>query len=443
MLDWIRRRRTASRLTRLVDAHAALGTFAGTVLVAHRGRVLIRTARGLAEREARAPNEPETPFRIGSIGKTFTALAVIRLIEEKTLAPSDSIARFVPELPGAEPILVHHLLSNTSGLPDYLTLPALQPRLAERHALTAVLDYVRPLPPLFEPGARLAYSNTNWILLALALERVTGLSFARALDRLVLQPLGLGDTFVDLDHERAGLAAGYSLEPDGPVPATPIHMSLELGAGGIRSTVDDLLRMDQAITRPGFLRADSLERMKTRVATDGAVGYGYGLFSTTRFGRGIVGHTGGTFGFTAFWSRYPEEDLVTIVLANLDNGSAERLERDLGAVVLGQPYQLPGERNFIEVEPQALAPYTGRYRSSFAGRRIDFAVTLEQDQLFAVFPLLPKARLQALSTTRFFTRLKGGEVIFEFVRDGPTGPFSRIAVDWSGMAMECPRLADR
>jgi hypothetical protein len=110
---------------------------------------------------------------------------------------------------------------------------------------------------------------------------------------------------------------------------------------------------------------------------------------------------------------------------------------------LGQPYQLPGERTFIEVEPQALAPYTGRYQSSFAGRRIDFVVALERDQLFAVFPLLPKARLQALSTTRFFTRLKGGEVIFEFVRDGATGPVSRIAVDWSGMAMECPRLADR
>ena len=161
MLDWIRRRRTSGRLARLIEAHATLGTFSGAVLVSHRGGVLIRTARGIAQRESRAPNTPETPFRVGSIGKTFTALAVMRLVEEGALSTSDPIARLVPELPGGERILLHHLLSNTSGLPDYLTLPALEPRLAERHSLIEVIGYVRQLPLLFEPGARLAYSNTN------------------------------------------------------------------------------------------------------------------------------------------------------------------------------------------------------------------------------------------------------------------------------------------
>jgi CubicO group peptidase (beta-lactamase class C family) len=300
--------------------------------------------------------------------------------------------------------------------------------------------YVLDLPPLFEPGARLSYSNSNWALLALAVERATGRSFASALRALVLEPLGLGDTFSDQDSARTGLVPGFSIAESGLMPASPIDLSVEIGAGGIRSTVDDLLRLDRAIVGPGFLRAETLERMKRPVATDGPIGYGYGLFSTTRFGRAVVGHTGGTFGFTAFWSRYEADDAVTIVLGNVDNGSTERLERSLGAALLGEPYDLPGTPTFVEVEPHVLVDYVGRYRSAYAGRRIDFAVALEGSDLHAVFPLLPKARLRPLSTSRFFTRLKGGDVILEFVRPGPSERVSGITMDWSGMAIECPRL---
>jgi CubicO group peptidase (beta-lactamase class C family) len=427
------------RLVSLVDSHVRAETWTGTVLVSRRGRTLLRVARGAADRARGIVNEPETRFRIGSIGKTFTALAAMRLIEAGRLSLDDPARRFAPEWIDSDAILIRHLLSNTSGIPDFLTLPALQPRIAEPHALADVLAYLRGLPPLFPPGERLSYSNTNWTLLALAIERITGDSFDTALRALVLGPLDLVSTAPDSGATAPGDAIGYTIGESSWEPAARIHPSVERGAGGLRSTVDDLLRLDAAIAKPGLLSASSLDRMRRTVASDGPIGYGLGLFSTTRSGRTTIGHSGGTFGFTAFWSRYPADDVVTIVLANVDNGSADRLERDLAAVAFGDRVDPITARTFVTVSADVLARYAGRYQSSFAGRRIDFAVELADDRLFAAFPLLPRVPLRPLSSTRFFTRLKGGDVTFEFV--GAAGAITGIRVDWSGTAMECPRLA--
>jgi CubicO group peptidase (beta-lactamase class C family) len=426
-------------LTALIDAHARAETWSGTVLVRRGRRTLVRAARGAADRARGTANTPESRFRIGSIGKTFTALATMRLIEAGRLSLDDPARRFAPEWLDSDGILVRHLLSNTSGLPDYLTLEALQPRIAEPHTLADVLGYVRDVPLLFPPGGRLSYSNTNWTLLALMIEQITGDSFDAALRSLVLDPLELASTAPDGGAMVPGDAIGYTIGESSWEPAAPIHPSVERGAGGLRSTVDDLLRLDGAIAEPGLLGAASLERMRRVVASDGPIGYGHGLFSTVRFGRTSVGHSGGTFGFTAFWSRYPADDLVTIVLANVDNGSAERLERGLAGIVFGARVDPSEARTFVSVSTDVLARYSGRYQSSFAGRRIDFTVELADDRLFAVFPLLPRAPLRPLSATRFFTRLKGGDVIFEFV--GAAGAITGIQVDWSGTTMECPRLA--
>jgi CubicO group peptidase (beta-lactamase class C family) len=365
------------------------------------------------------------------------------LVDRGDLGVTDPLSRFLPGYPGGAALQIRHLLSNTSGLPDYLLFPEVQPHLGRPHSLTEMIEYFRERPPLFEPGARLSYSNSNWTLLAAVVERIAERPFAAALDQLVFQPLGLERTFVDLGGEPGPAAVGYTLIEEQPVPAALIHATVELGAGGVRSTIADLARLDRALEAPGLLRPDTLGAMARAAATDGEIGYGYGLFLTTRFGRRLVGHSGGTFGFTAFWSRFPTEDLSVIVLANLDNGSAERLERDLGAMVLGEPYQLPSDRRFVSPPTEVLDRYVGRYRSRFAGRAIDFAIERVDAELFAVFPLLPRARLRALSDRRFFSRLKGGDVVFGFEVETEGASATGIAVDWSGNPMHCPRIDSR
>ena len=168
------------------------------------------------------------------------------------------------------------------------------------------------------------------------------------------------------------------------------------------------------------------------------MGYGYGVVTGRRFGRAWWGHSGGTFGFTSFLTHYPAEDVTVIVLSNFDNGSAAGLEHDLAAVMFREPYSLPSDNLEVTVARDVLATYEGTYRTEFAGRRTDARVKLEGDHLCVTFPLLPTARLRALSPTRFQGRLKGGEVTFVFVveQEQVVG----IALDWSGHKLFAPRL---
>jgi len=170
----------------------------------------------------------------------------------------------------------------------------------------------------------------------------------------------------------------------------------------------------------------------------GATGYGYGVITGHRFGRAWWGHSGGTFGFTAFFTHYPVEDVTVIVMSNLDNGSAAGLEHDLAAAVFGEPYSLPGEVLEVGVARDVLATYEGTYRTSYVGRTIDARIKLNGDHLFVTFPLLPTARLRALSSTRFQGRLKGGEVTFDFSFE--EGRVVGVKLDWSGQKLFAPRV---
>ncbi|QRK11721.1 serine hydrolase [Archangium violaceum] len=439
---WSRKTRLERELDALVDAHTRLGLFSGAVLVARQGRVLLRKAYGLANHELGQPMRPETVFRIGSVGKSFTALAVMRLVAMGRLDVHEPLARYQPDFPRAERLLLHHLLSNTSGLPDHLMQEDSRTWSAAPHDLEMLLGRIRPLTPLFEPGERMAYSNANWALLARVLERVTGQPYGQALRSLLLEPLGLKAT----DHEVTGRliphrASGYRLEEGGVQNATHIDPSVTVGAGSLVSTVDDLYRLDRALARAELWPGELLQRMSSTVArVEDGTGYGYGFVTGERFGQRHVGHSGGTFGFTSWFSRYPEADAVVIVLSNLENGNATRLDQDLSGLLFGVTPELPRARASVEVAPGVLAEYAGTYRTEYMGRPMDFRVRLDAGALHAHLPLLPRARLTALSEQRFQGRLKGGEVLFTFQR-AAAGEVSGVEMDWAGVRMVAPRVA--
>ena len=164
-----------------------------------------------------------------------------------------------------------------------------------------------------------------------------------------------------------------------------------------------------------------------------------------RFGRAWLGHSGGTFGFRRLLTHYPGDrprnDVTIVVLSNFDNGSAADLEQSLAAVMFGEPYSLTEAAPQVDVPRNVLTTYTGRYRAEYAGRVTDARITLESSPdgaLYVQFPLLPKARLRALSSTRFQGRLKGGKVIFDFVLEA--GQVTGVKLDWSGQKLFAPRL---
>ncbi|NRQ37422.1 beta-lactamase family protein [Nonomuraea sp. NN258] len=161
----------ARRMDALVRAYAQLGRFSGAVLVARGGRRLFAKGYGHADHERTVPNTTRTTFRIGSQTKTFTAIAILVLQEQGRLRITDPIGRHLPGYPHGDAIALHHLLTNTSGIPDYVTTEGFTRIMGTPRTRAALIAGFKDRPLLFEPGSQMSYSNSGWVLLGEVIER--------------------------------------------------------------------------------------------------------------------------------------------------------------------------------------------------------------------------------------------------------------------------------
>jgi CubicO group peptidase (beta-lactamase class C family) len=272
--------------------------FSGAVLVRVGNRTLVDRGYGLADRERGIQVRPDTVFEVGSITKVFTAATVVRLAEERKLRLDDRLPRFFARVPpGKRAITIRHLLAHRSGLPEYAgygDLHALSRRQAVRNALA--------LPLHFRPGARQAYSNVGYTLLAAIVERVTGRPFALAVRQRVIRPAGMTRTafFGERAWGRDHLAVGYGNRA-APDRRMTVSWSVQ-GAGGALSTTADLARLVDAVRGGRIVRPASVPLLY-RLAigpSDGPVAYG----------------GANTFGFQATIVELPRERALIVVLTN-------------------------------------------------------------------------------------------------------------------------------
>jgi CubicO group peptidase (beta-lactamase class C family) len=322
-------------------SEAAEGRFRGVVLLALNGEVLLRGGYGLANEEWQVPNTPTTKFRIGSVTKTFTAAAVLRLFEAGAVDLDAGIGRYLSDLPLAwQTLTIHQLLTHTTGLKDHATAPA--KRAVNRPGAKPgdLVNLIAGEPLLFQPGTSRAYSNTGYILLGMLIEQVSNRSFAVYLEEELLRPLELTSTLYDshlqVIKERA---SGYALQGGQLQNADFLDMSVPFAAGGLVSTVDDLLRWNMALHGERVLQPSSYERMTALYPeTEKEDGfYGYGLFIAKTSGYICLSHSGGVNGFIAVVQYYPELKASLIVLSNLPHlpGMQSVVQR-LSGVLLNQ-----------------------------------------------------------------------------------------------------------
>ncbi|TYB64743.1 serine hydrolase [Nonomuraea sp. PA05] len=408
----------ARRMDTLVRAYARLGRFSGAVLVARRGRRLFAKGYGRADHEHAVPNTPRTAFRIGSQTKTFTAIAILRLQEQGRLRVTDPIGRHLPGYPQGDAITLHHLLTNTSGIPDYVTTDGFTRIMGTPRTRAALIADFKDRPPLFDPGARMSYSNSGWILLGEVIERSSGLTYGEYVRRNVLAPLAMDRSGLSDDPGR-GHAVGY-MASDGRLTRTPyLHNSHQDAAGALHSTVEDLHRWNRGL--PRLLRPESLaELVKPHVTADG-IGYGYGC--AVRGDR--VESSGGTIGFVSVSAHHRRDDLFVTVLSNIENAAFTEIEAALAAIARGEPYEPPSRRTFVVVDPDVLDRYTGRYTMRHLGRTSTMEVTRAGDRLMVQVHGLARTELRPMSETRFFARMKG-EVELDFRATG------EVALNWAG-----------
>ncbi len=305
--------------------------FSGAILVALGDEVLLRRACGLANREEGLENQPQTRFRIGSISKQFTAALVLRQSERGLLALDDLAGEYWQETPAQwSEVTLRHLLQHTSGIHSVTDLPDFGTRLMGQPLRPAQqLANVTALPLDFAPGTEWRYSNSGYLLLALAAEQVGGKRFEDLLAEEILRPLELSSTGSESSAgEVALLARGYERRRDGPIePAAFIDMNVPTGAGGLYSTVDDLLRWARAIERRELLAPASWEAM----LEPGLGDYGLGVMVQERHGLARVSHGGGINGFLSWLALYPERGAVVVVFSNLaDESGPQTLPQAIG-----------------------------------------------------------------------------------------------------------------
>lgn len=315
----------ATRIDQYIqDKHPDLS---GTILVAQDGEILISRGYGLADREHEIPNTAQTKFEIGSITKSFTAMAIMILEERGLLNVADSICKYLSACPEAwEPVMIHHLLNHTSGIRNYSDIfdnqfetGIIDVDPCKEYSSAEVVSMFKDFPLKYAPGKHWRYTNSGYFLLGVIIENVSGDSYDEFLQKNIFQPLEMAETGYAHTHtyEKIG-ALGYFLDQDQIINAPCWDVSIKRAAGGLYSTVGDLYKWDQALYSDQLVSYETLDKMFTSdVRMRGGKTYGYGWMISKRKGHRIIEHPGALPGFLAQLARYPDEQVTIIVLKNL------------------------------------------------------------------------------------------------------------------------------
>ena len=284
------------------------------------GKVLFTRAYGLADMEHNVPLSSSSPVYMASVSKQFTAMAILLLAEDGKLQLTDTIRKTIPELPQyADAITIYQLLNHTSGVRDYLTLHSIAGLPYETvHTDEGALRLIASQDgPNFEPGSEFLYSNSGYFLLSQVVKRVSGKNLNAFAQERIFGPLGMKSTRFQHDHTFLipGKAFGYSLDRDGWHVAN--NVSDVVGAGGMYSTVEDMLRWAANFEEPR-IGAKALEVMQTNstLRNGKSIGYGMGLGFIVYGGIRIIEHGGGVPGYSTEFVRVPDQKFSVVSLCN-------------------------------------------------------------------------------------------------------------------------------
>jgi CubicO group peptidase (beta-lactamase class C family) len=290
--------------------------FNGSVLVAKSSNIIYQRNFGLADMEHGVPINASTKFELASVSKTFTALLILQLVEKGKIKLDAKVSDFIPEFTRRDSgeITIHHLLSHTSGIQDFVGLNCPFTSWTEKE----FLEGLAKTPINFKVGARFEYASSTYVLLRFLIERVTGNTYESNLREHILKPAGMNNSGVFHNAEIVvNRASGYINTEKGFKNALPIsNHDIFLGAASIYSTASDLQKFDRALYDDILLSSKLKEQMYTMVQPP----YGYGWFINDDTSKGkVVAHGGDIFGFTTLLERRLKDKVLIVILSNLQS----------------------------------------------------------------------------------------------------------------------------
>lgn len=340
------------QIEKLLDTYKEYGKFNGSVLVSDQGKVIYAKGFGMANMEWNIPNQPNTKHRLGSITKQFTAMLILQLVAEGKLNLQAPITKYLPDYPKASGDIItsHHLLTHTSGIPNYTSFPKFIED-ESRNPYTPV-EFVKTFADKaleFTPGEKFSYSNSGYFLLGVLIEKLSGKSYEQLLQDKILVPLNMKDTGYDNHGDiLKNRATGYEKQGRNYVNSKYLDMTIPYSAGSIYSTVEDLYKWDQALYTTTLLSKEYMTKyFKPYISAFGNSHYSYGWgvgydkIGSSKDSIYTISHGGGINGFNTNISRATSDKSLVVLLNNTGGAPLNEITRAIRGIMHGKEYDMP------------------------------------------------------------------------------------------------------
>ena len=411
------------------------------ILVAKDGKVLYKKAFGYANIEKKEKAGPETKFRIGSVTKQFTAAAILKLSEKGLLKLDDKLSKFIPDFPRGDEVTIHHLLTHTSGIHSYTGKPEFMGRVVNTVTPDSLIAFFKNDPYDFNPGENYLYNNSAYFLLGYIISKLSGVSYDEYLRKTFFEPLKMTNTGV----HHAGIklskeAKGYDRANGKVVEALNWDMSWAGGAGAMYSTLDDLMKWNEALHQGKVLLPDNYRAAITPVRLNNGEEpvdkYGYGLGIGKYRGIDRIGHSGGLHGFLSQLVYYPTEKLTVVMFTNTTSPTAPLNPDRIAEAFIW--HKLDSQASYSEVKSRLanLEEYNGRYEFVQVGI---LTVKAEGEHLYAQLAGQPKFEIFPAGSDEFFWKVT--EARLKFGRD-QKGAITQATLFQNGSELVAKRLPD-
>lgn len=380
--------------------------FMGSIAIRENEKIVFAKAYGFADVATDKKLESDTKLKVGSITKTFTAVMIMQLIEEKKLSLDTKLSKFYPKIPNAEKITIHHLLHHRTGIPDYLNDDqSIAEKLFVFNSRAEMIDRITKYESVFEPNSQHKYSNSNYYLLGAIIENLTNKSFADNLNSRIVKKLNLKNTSIPTKTDIKNNESFSYLYDGKSWQITPEwNNSLAFAAGDIAATPSDLTIFLHGLFSGKLVSAASLELMKTMEDY-----YGKGLVIAPFDSKKYYGHTGGIESFRSVAMYNIEEKFGISLIVNGDNYNRNDIMIGVLSLYYDKKYSFPDLKSFA-VSDAVLKKYTGVYSSPTVPLKI--TVTTENGALFAQATGQSSFPLTAKSETEFVFTAAGIKMIF-------------------------------
>jgi CubicO group peptidase (beta-lactamase class C family) len=410
------------------------------VLIAEKGAIIFKKAFGLSNLQSGAKMTTDEIMPIASMSKQFTAASILKLAEQNKISLSDPLQKYIPEFPAKKyTITIENLLAQTSGIREYFDIDENERGLLTKEFKpTEVIDFFKNDSLEFEPGKQFRYSNSNYFLLGLIIERVSGKPYGQFLNEILFEPLKMTQSayWYNYKEPKANLPQGYMYENGQFKPATAVNGSLWYSSGGITSTVNDLYTWNTALMSNKVLTATERMLSPNKLSSGENSSYAFGLFTRNLQGSPTLQHGGNLYGFTSSGLYLPREDVYVAILCNRGLKPTEEMANYLASEIIEKPISIT---KAYKLTADELKTYTGTYQLVSDKKRI-MKILIVSDRLVLSQPAQPGSEVDIvpLGNDKFVSKKVNAQLLF--LKDDKGNVIS-LQVNQKGLS-EWKRISD-